>query len=122
MKDLYDLAAITHTFAFDGASLVRAIAATFTRKGTPLPSGLPVALTPEFTDDPSKNSQWRAFLQKSCPSSPGDLREAAATIARFVEEPRADAAAEATLPKRWPWRSRDVSKALEKAILRGWAR
>ena len=89
MKDFCDLAALSKTFAFDGALLVRAIAATFARRGTPLPSGLPLPLTAEFTEDPPKNTQWRAFLRKSGAPSPGDL---AATIARFVEEPLAAAA------------------------------
>lgn len=95
------------TFAFEGELLVRAIAATFARRGTPLPSGLPVALTPEFTDDLTKNTQWGAFLRKSGAASPGDLREVAAAIARFVVEPLAAAAAAAEFPKSWapggPW-------------------
>jgi hypothetical protein len=107
MKDLYDLAALSETFAFDGALLVRAIAATFARRGTPLPSGLPVALTPEFTEDPAKNTQWRAFVRKSSAPSLGELREVAATIARFVEEPLSVAAARAAFAKQWtpggPW-------------------
>ena len=107
MKDFYDLAALSQAFAFDGALLVRAIAATFARRGTPLPSGLPVALTVEFTEDPPKNTQWRAFLRKSGAPSPGDLREVAAIIAHFVEEPLAAAAAGATFAKQWtpggPW-------------------
>jgi predicted nucleotidyltransferase component of viral defense system len=102
MKDLYDLAALSQTFAFEGALLVRVIAATFARRGTPLPTGLPVALTAEFTEDPPKNTQWRAFLRKSGAPSPGDLREVAATIARFVEEPLTAAAAGATFAKQWP--------------------
>jgi predicted nucleotidyltransferase component of viral defense system len=107
MKDFYDLAALSETFAFEGALLVRAIAATFVRRGTPLPSGLPVALTPEFTEDRAKIAQWGAFLRKSGASNPGDLREVATTIARFVEEPLIAAAAGATFAKHWtpggPW-------------------
>jgi hypothetical protein len=107
MKDFYDLAALSQTFAFEGTLLVRAIGATFARRGTPLPSGLPVALTAEFTEDPSKNAQWDAFLRKSSAPSRGFLGEVAKTIARFVEEPLAAAAADQSLPKRWapggPW-------------------
>jgi len=107
MKDFYDLAVLSQTFAFEGALLIRAIAATFARRGTPLPSGLPVALTAEFTEDPPKTTQWRAFLRKSGAPSPGDLREVAATIARFVEEPLAAAATDQPFVKHWspvgPW-------------------
>lgn len=41
MKDFYDLAVLSQTFAFEGELLVRAIAATFARRKTPLPTGLP---------------------------------------------------------------------------------
>ncbi|NNL85015.1 MAG: nucleotidyl transferase AbiEii/AbiGii toxin family protein, partial [Myxococcales bacterium] len=101
MKDFYDLAALSETFAFEGALLVRAIGATFARRRTPLPSGLPVALTSEFTEDPAKSTQWRAFLRKSGAPSRGELREVVATIARFVEEPLTAAAAEAPFAKHW---------------------
>jgi predicted nucleotidyltransferase component of viral defense system len=107
MKDFYDLAVLSQTFAFEGELLVRAIAATFARRGTPLPTGLPVALTPEFTDDRMKTTQWGAFLRKSGAPNPGELRDVAATIARFVEGPLAAAATESTFAKRWapggPW-------------------
>ncbi len=87
--------------------LVRAIAATFARRRTPLPAALPAALTPEFTDNHMKTTQWGAFLRKSGAPNAGELRQAAATIARFVEQPLAAAATEATFAKQWapggPW-------------------
>jgi predicted nucleotidyltransferase component of viral defense system len=107
MKDFYDLAVLSQRFDFEGDVLVQAIAATFSRRGTPFPSALPVALTPEFTDDRMKNTQWRAFSRKSSASFPGDLRDVAAAIADFVEEPLAAAANGATWAKHWvpggPW-------------------
>ena len=101
MKDFYDLAVLSQTFAFEGELLARAIVATFARRGTPLPTELPVALTPEFTDDRMKTTQWGAFLRRSGASSPGELRDVAATIARFLAEPLAAAATESTFGKRW---------------------
>lgn len=107
MKDFYDLAVLSQTFGFEGELLVRAIAATFARRKTPLPTGLPVALTSEFTDDRMKTTQWGAFLRKSGAPNRRELRDVAATIARFVEEPLAAAATESTFDKRWapggPW-------------------
>ncbi len=107
MKDFYDLIVLSQMFAFDGELLVRAIAATFARRGTPLPTGLPVALTLEFTDDRMKITQWGAFLRKSGAPSPGALRDVAATIARFVEEPLAAATTGSAFAKCWapggPW-------------------
>ena len=41
----------SRTFEFDGGLLARAIRATFERRRTPLPGGLPVALTADFAED-----------------------------------------------------------------------
>lgn len=107
MKDFYDLAVLSELFSFEGELLVRAIAATFARRGTPPPAGLPVALTAEFTDDREKVAQWGAFLRKSGAPRPGDLREVASVVARFLAEPLAAAAGEAVFAKHWaprgPW-------------------
>jgi predicted nucleotidyltransferase component of viral defense system len=108
MKDLYDLAVLSRTFPFEGDVLVRAIEATFARRSTPLPSGLPVALTPEFTDDRAKNTQWNAFVRKSGAPDIGDLSAVAAAAARFVERPLAAALAAGSLARQWapggPWK------------------
>ena len=54
-----------------------------------------------------KTTQWGAFLRKSGAPNRRELRDVAATIARFVEEPLAAAATESTFDKRWapggPW-------------------
>ena len=42
-----------------------AIRATFDRRGTVLPEGLPVALTDEFAVDATKRAQWAGFVRKS---------------------------------------------------------
>ena len=63
MKDFFDLWAISEAFDFDGALLARAITNTFERRGTPLPSETPVALTAEFAE--AKQAQWAAFLRRT---------------------------------------------------------
>jgi hypothetical protein len=65
MKDFFDIAVIAQRTDLDGATLARAIAATFARRGTLLPLQLPMALTPAFGDDDAKSRQWQAFLNKS---------------------------------------------------------
>jgi len=65
MKDFYDLAVIAQRTTLDGATLATAIAATFARRLTPLPSERPMALTSQFSEDPSKLRQWLAFLNKN---------------------------------------------------------
>ena len=102
MKDFYDLEVLLQTFEFEGDLLVRAIVATFTCRGTPRPSELPVALTPEFTDDRLKSTQWGAFLRKSGAPSRGDLGDVVENITRFAEEPLAAAARGGIFAKGWP--------------------
>lgn len=65
MKDFYDVWYLATTFDFDGDRLAAAIRATFERRGTPLPTEPPVALTPEFAADPGKAVQWKAFVRKA---------------------------------------------------------
>lgn len=65
MKDFYDLAVIARTSELDGATLVDAIRATFARRNTSVPSTVPAALTAEFSANPIKAQQWRAFVSKA---------------------------------------------------------
>jgi predicted nucleotidyltransferase component of viral defense system len=64
MKDFYDLWVMARNFEFKGALLGRAIGATFERRGTALPSEVPLALSDEFSGDPGKKTQWAAFLRR----------------------------------------------------------
>lgn len=52
MKDYYDLWLIAGAFAFDGSVLMRALTATFERRGTDLPADDPVGLTRQFAEAP----------------------------------------------------------------------
>jgi hypothetical protein len=65
MKDFYDLWVLARDFEFNGATLIRAIRATFGRRKTDLPSAPPLALTEEFAKDQSKQMQWSAFMRRS---------------------------------------------------------
>lgn len=65
MKDYFDLLALQREGRFDPSQLPRAIAATFRRRRSKIPSGLPVGLTREFALDETKQKQWKAFLAKN---------------------------------------------------------
>jgi hypothetical protein len=65
MKDFYDVYKLSDTHMFDGATLAMAIAATFARRHTPLPIEAPLAITRAFGSDVDKQTQWRAFLNRS---------------------------------------------------------
>lgn len=65
LKDYFDLWVLARHSDFDGSVLGRAIAATFERRSTALPTGLPLGLSDEFAADAQKTRQWQAFLRKN---------------------------------------------------------
>jgi len=60
MKDFYDLYVLARDFAFDGATVTRAIKATFKRRKTEIPHATPLSLTEEFGCDGTKSIQGKA--------------------------------------------------------------
>jgi len=86
MKDYFDLRALVQEGALDNAVLGDAIAATFARRGTPLPEELPVGLTGEFAQDAARRAQWQAFLGKNGLAGPS-LARVVTEVGEFVMEP-----------------------------------
>ena len=62
MKDFYDIWVLIRIFDFAHDRLARAIAATFARRQTVVPTEIPDALTRAFAEDPLKQRQWTAFI------------------------------------------------------------
>jgi hypothetical protein len=67
-----------------------AIAATFQRRGTPLPETEPFGLSDEFATDTNKRAQWKAFLGKNRLDEIA-LEEVIKKIRQFVGLPMAHA-------------------------------
>lgn len=65
LKDYLDLSVLIDREALDANTLAQAIAATFIRRGMPVPVELPVGLTDEFASDASRQAIWHAFLKKN---------------------------------------------------------
>lgn len=86
LKDYYDLRALVREGALEEGLLAQAIAATFLRRGTPLPEALPLGLTGEFAGDRVKLEQWKGFLGRNRLEAPG-LAEVVEEIARFLAVP-----------------------------------
>lgn len=86
MKDYFDVYALAREGALDARSLADAIAATFDRRGTTLPSAVPLGLSEEFARDAAKLNQWRAFLGKNRIEAPA-LEAVVAELRHFLEEP-----------------------------------
>jgi hypothetical protein len=65
MKDFYDLYILLNHMHFSDEELFTAIKATFERRKIALPQELPIAFTPAFLEDGTKNIQWNAFIRRS---------------------------------------------------------
>lgn len=83
MKDFYDIWVLSALASFEGDRLARAIAATFARRKTPIPDGLPRALTVEFASQPAKRTQWNAFATDVMTAPPA-LDEVCRELAIFL--------------------------------------
>jgi predicted nucleotidyltransferase component of viral defense system len=86
MKDYFDLRALAREGVVEAVRLSEAIAATFSRRRTAVPSGVPPGLGDEFTRDPSAQAQWKAFLARNrLEAAPFD--EVVAEVRDFALEP-----------------------------------
>jgi predicted nucleotidyltransferase component of viral defense system len=83
LKDFYDIWILTQAYEFNDDRLAQAIAATFARRKTVIPTELPDGLTPAFARDPAKQQQWAAFVQEFA-VNPGPLTHVVKTLATFL--------------------------------------
>ncbi|WP_301101761.1 nucleotidyl transferase AbiEii/AbiGii toxin family protein [Propionivibrio sp.] len=91
MKDYFDLWVLARHSEFDSQILTRAIAATFQRRQTGFPDGVPIGLSNEFASDPQKVKQWNAFLRKNA-IDPKPLSEVVTYLREFLMPVLASAA------------------------------
>jgi hypothetical protein len=90
MKDFFDIRVLAREGTLDTAQLGDAIAATFQRRGTPIPAGVPLGLSDEFAQDAVKRAQWKGFLGKNRLGELA-LEDVINEVRRFVEAPMAHA-------------------------------
>jgi len=86
MKDFYDIWAICQFMNPDQKVLATAIANTFARRGTVLPTDTPLALTDEFSANAIKQKQWIAFVRRAAVAKNArqTLQETVADIRPFL--------------------------------------
>ncbi|CAN5485174.1 nucleotidyl transferase AbiEii/AbiGii toxin family protein [soil metagenome] len=84
MKDFYDIWLLSNNLKFDKKILAEAIKETFKRRNTPLPDAVPMALTSEFSQDETKQKQWKAFLRKNRLDTVIELFEVVREIEDFL--------------------------------------
>ena len=94
MKDFFDVWTLARSFDFDGRVLCQAMKMTFERRETEIPSTAPLALTPEFYEDRTKQSQWDAFLKRSQLAAQSTTLDDVATLLRDFLLPPASAVVE----------------------------
>ena len=61
MKDFYDLWTLPRAVNIDLVELADTIRGTFNRRETAIPTTCPVGLSPEFSTEQGKQTQWRAY-------------------------------------------------------------
>jgi len=102
MKDFFDVWTVSREFAFDGATLSRAVKTTFETRGTAVPNKPPLALSPEFYDDREKNAQWKAFLNKAKLNAEGkSFAEIAEALRAFLVPVSKAVARDEILERNW---------------------
>ena len=85
MKDFFDLWHIGRNTALDGAKLRAAIEGTFERRKTLVPSETPIGLSAEFSENPMKQTQWRAFCRKAVKADKSaELHEVVEFLSAFL--------------------------------------
>ena len=109
MKDFYDIHFLSLHYAFDGNILRQAIAATFTGRGTVIPSGEIYPLSAEFSRDAARQRLWVGFLQRlGLKDTETSFEIVTQQIAAFVQLPTQAASQNADLPLKWsprgPWK------------------
>ena len=84
MKDVYDIWVLKRLFAFNGDALARAIAATFARRKTEIPTERGDVLSRAFAEEPLKQRQWEVFLQEVATAPSGSLIDVVDELAEFL--------------------------------------
>ena len=74
---------LTREHTFEGDALARALAATFARRKTGIPTERPIGLTMTFADDPTKQQQWKSFANAIGTELP-TLGEVIEELAEFI--------------------------------------
>ena len=103
MKDYFDFWHLSRNFAFEGEELGETIRATLGRRGTPLPTVIPIGLSGEFFSDKTKQIQWKAFWRKSVRREPApELPEVVTKVAEFIMPVVQAVIGQKPYPKSWP--------------------
>jgi predicted nucleotidyltransferase component of viral defense system len=109
MRDFFDIYALAERESFDGRVLAHSLRATFEARQTPIPNGVPLALTEPFAISREKAMQWSAFRRKSgLAAAPEQFTKVVELLSRFLWPVLDCAGQQAGLQATWapggPWR------------------
>jgi len=65
MKDYFDLWVLLRNADLDQAILEQAVQATFNRRKTEIPTGIPTGLSEQFANDGTRRALWDAFVSRN---------------------------------------------------------
>ena len=65
MKDYFDLWVLLRNADLDQAILKQAVQATFNRRKTEIPTGIPTGLSEQFANDGTRRALWDAFVSRN---------------------------------------------------------
>ena len=104
MKDFHDIWALAGAFDFDGATLLRAVAACFERRRTPWTAETPRVLTPAFYHMPELATRWRHYLAAGAVliPPPAQFEDIGERIIGFLGPVRASIITRESLAALWP--------------------
>lgn len=108
IKDFFDLYHLATSFAFERQALTEATRRTFARRRTPIPAETPIALTPEYWQNPSRPTQMRAFARRTRVDVPDDFPDARvrvlwAFLLPVLDDLRQGRAGAGSWPPGGPW-------------------
>jgi predicted nucleotidyltransferase component of viral defense system len=83
MKDYYDIWMLSRMHEFTADRMVSALTATFARRGTEIPTGVPEGLSAAFAGSLGKQAQWAAFVRDLAVVAPS-LEVVCADIGAFL--------------------------------------
>ena len=73
LKDFYDIWILSETSKFEGATLQKALKATFDFYQTPIPTEKPICFTEQFIEAPGQTQRWKGFLKNALIKSEPDF-------------------------------------------------
>ena len=108
MKDFYDIWLLSKRFDFNGHVLAEAISKTFKIRKTVIP-GQPSIFKKSFSEDQTREKQWRAFLRKTVlTSARHSFYEVMTEIKSFLVPVSSAIVSQKSFQKKWkapgPWK------------------